>query len=107
MTKYEEQYYHDIKRIADALEKLVQIFKIDIEDAKRVEMAKKFMNEPIHTLTIENPNIQYICPVCCSKNVHSMYGKINLDGSNNRIHYICENCHTKFDVSKDKNEIFI
>lgn len=38
------------------------------------------------------------CPYCSSTRVKSLYGTINCDGSNNRIHYICEDCHKEFDV---------
>lgn len=107
MTKYEVQFYNDIHRIADALEKLVPIFAKNIEKVKKEEMIKNFVDEPIHTLTIENPNIQYVCPYCHSKNIKSIYGTINVDGSNHRTHYICGDCHKEFDVDKNTNEIFI
>ena len=39
-----------------------------------------------------------ICPKCYSANVKALYGTINLDGSGNLHHYICEDCHKEFEV---------
>lgn len=44
-----------------------------------------------------NPK-QVICPHCYSNRVTSLYERMNLDGSNVRKHYICENCHNEFEV---------
>lgn len=38
------------------------------------------------------------CPHCGSKNVQSMYGTINLDGSGQLTHYICKDCQKEFEV---------
>ena len=74
--------------------------RIDEEKLNTAEKIDNFMDELPHIDTAEYPNIQYVCPHCYSKNIHCMYGTINLDGSNHRTHYICEDCHTEFDVSK-------
>ena len=92
MTKYETQYYYDIHRIADALEKLAQRFTIDEEETAKEELP------PISTA--DSSNIQHVCPFCYSDRIHAMYGTINLDGSNDKTHYICEDCHKEFDINK-------
>lgn len=86
ITKYEEQMYNDIHRIAVALEKI----------AKSLEQQK----QSVYNLCETNNNfkIKATCPSCCSQNVKEMYGTINLDGSNNRTHYMCLDCHKEFDV---------
>ena len=82
MTRYEEEYYADIHRIANALEKIAKSL-----DEKKQQLKKE-----------EESKEKVICPHCLSTNVQSLYGTINLDGSNNKIHYICENCQKEFDV---------
>ena len=47
--------------------------------------------------TNEN-STKMLCPHCYSSNIQSMYKTINLDGSNNRAHYICKDCHKEFEV---------
>lgn len=115
MTKYEEQYYHDINRIANALEKLVQnTTKQIVAQPLSKELAEELMEKtkremmdgPSRLHTTGSP--QYVCPHCYSTNIRSMYGIINLDGSNDRTHYICNECHKEFDVDKgNTNEMFI
>jgi len=65
------------------------------------------MDKPTYIHTAVNPNIQYVCPHCYSNKIHSMYGIINVDGSNLRTHYICEDCHKEFDINEGTREIFI
>lgn len=74
MTRYEEEYYNDIHRIANALEKI----------AKSLELEKT-----------DSPTI---CPRCYSTNVKTLYVISKSDGSNTFNHYICEDCHKEFDV---------
>lgn len=96
MTKYEEQYYHDINRIADALEKLVQISTINREDVKE---------EPSCVSTVK---LHYVCPYCNSRNIQSMYEINNVAANNRKAHYICRDCHKEFDIDeKSTNEMFI
>lgn len=47
---------------------------------------------------VEEEKINSTCPYCGSMRVKSLYGTINCDGSNKRLHYICEDCHKEFDL---------
>lgn len=48
------------------------------------------------TDSIFNPKVS--CPHCGSKNVQSMYGTINIDGSGQVSHYICNDCQEEFEI---------
>lgn len=48
-------------------------------------------------VVIENSQ-PIMCPNCYSMRVKSLYETINCDGSNKRLHYICEDCHKEFDL---------
>ena len=76
------------------------VVRIDEEKLNTSKKIDNFMDEPTHIPTAEYPNIHYVCPHCYSKNIQSMYGTINLDGSGDSTHYICEDCHKEFEIKK-------
>lgn len=60
------------------------------------DLSVRINEEELNSLEEEKTNST--CPYCGSNNVQSMYGTTYLDGINQRIHYICEDCHKEFDV---------
>lgn len=90
MTRYEEEYYNDIHRIANALEKIAKsLEKTDVSYDKGVEDYLKKVSGEYNSV---------ICPRCYSTNVKTLYVISKSDGSNTFNHYICEDCHKEFDV---------
>lgn len=88
MTKYEERYYNDVNRIANAIEKIARYFE------------NKEVKPNIITVNgLQSSPYQQKCPYCGSYNIQSMYGTIILDGKTTKTtHYMCKDCHKEFDV---------
>ena len=62
----------------------------------RINEEKLNTSEKIDEILDESTKIP--CPRCGSKNIQSMYGTINIDGSGNLTHYICNNCREEFEI---------
>lgn len=90
-TKYEEQMYNDIHRIANALEKIAKSLENPLND-KEPQGVSSHINSDIKPSTI--------CLYCGSTNVQYMYGTALATPTKNQFtcHYICEDCHKEFDV---------
>lgn len=89
MTKYEEQMYHDIHRIANALEKIAKSLENPLTNV-----------EPQDVSSHINLNLKPVitCPHCVSTNVKALYGMSTIDGKTISTHYICKDCHKEFNV---------
>lgn len=101
-TKYEEQMYNDIHRIANALEKIAKIFeppKIVVNEMNEEEKEKYLEqlknNKIIPNVVGSKPN--GFCPRCGSNDICIMY--VTSRPCDCEItHYMCLNCHKEFDV---------
>lgn len=88
-TKYEEQYYNDVHRIANALERIAEhyqkgSFALSIDGFNQCEMP--LQNKEMIT-----------CPRCSSNAISIMY-VTSFACDCKATHYTCLNCHKEFDV---------
>jgi len=91
MNKYEEQYYHDIHRIANALEKIAKNLENPLSNQEH-QIVSGHINSDI--------KLSITCPYCNSKNIQYMYGTTLMSTNENQLscHYICNDCQKEFDV---------
>ena len=113
MIRYEEEYYHNIRRLTNNIESIAESLEAINKTLEKLTKVLESEKEVVsvcydkgigdYLKKISGEYNSTTCPYCGSTNVQYMYGTITPFNYTNNLqtmssHYMCLDCHKEFDV---------